>query len=323
MRKLHVDLIKAIGIFLVILGHANHCNAPLKVWIYSFHMPVFFFASGLVMKEYPISVYFKTKLRTLLLPFLLWGCIYAAFSMENLVRIVYGSYRSLVNSGTLSSLWYLPVLFLGQLLAQLVRRVFPRAAVSVGICVGLAVCGFLLPNIEAGYPWGINTALLASFFLMLGWTLEETHANDLLVRHRRLGGLLGVIGLSATLAASFGFPNGGYVLMATCSVGKPVIFFVTALGGCLMAYSFSLCIRITNPMFIRAVQYISRNTLLIFTLQKPIISAFEKVFSRFSVPWHLELIVTGCGVLAISCVLSAVITKYVPELAGRKSVVTE
>lgn len=49
-RLLYVDYMKAIAMILVIMGHVNFANEPVKAWIYSFHMPAFFFCTGLVLK---------------------------------------------------------------------------------------------------------------------------------------------------------------------------------------------------------------------------------------------------------------------------------
>ena len=38
-------MLKGIGIILVVLGHTTH-NDELSSWIYHFHMPLFFFLSG-------------------------------------------------------------------------------------------------------------------------------------------------------------------------------------------------------------------------------------------------------------------------------------
>ena len=47
-RELKYDIAKGIAIILVIVGH-GHCISPLTLsFIYSFHMPLFFFASGYI-----------------------------------------------------------------------------------------------------------------------------------------------------------------------------------------------------------------------------------------------------------------------------------
>ena len=44
-REVLYDVIKGIGIILMVIGHT--CGQPLYNWIYSFHMPLFFIISGL------------------------------------------------------------------------------------------------------------------------------------------------------------------------------------------------------------------------------------------------------------------------------------
>lgn len=47
-RDIAVDVAKGIGILLVILGHLKN---PLMDFIYAFHMPLFFFVSGMFVKK--------------------------------------------------------------------------------------------------------------------------------------------------------------------------------------------------------------------------------------------------------------------------------
>ena len=45
-RYIFVDYLKAFGILLVVIGHMPMGDNMLRNWIYSFHMPLFFFVSG-------------------------------------------------------------------------------------------------------------------------------------------------------------------------------------------------------------------------------------------------------------------------------------
>lgn len=49
VRENWVDIAKGIGIILVVMGHANCPEIPHGI-IYSFHMPLFFFLSGLFIQ---------------------------------------------------------------------------------------------------------------------------------------------------------------------------------------------------------------------------------------------------------------------------------
>ena len=50
-RILWIDYAKAFAMFFVVIGHVNSGNY-LTNWIYSFHMPLFFFLSGITVKAY-------------------------------------------------------------------------------------------------------------------------------------------------------------------------------------------------------------------------------------------------------------------------------
>ena len=50
-RYYEIDVAKGIGILLVMLGHILPNNSFLRMIIYSFHMPLFFILSGLVIKN--------------------------------------------------------------------------------------------------------------------------------------------------------------------------------------------------------------------------------------------------------------------------------
>lgn len=44
------DILKGVGILLVMIGHAISTNSIVYNLIYGFHMPLFFFCSGFFLK---------------------------------------------------------------------------------------------------------------------------------------------------------------------------------------------------------------------------------------------------------------------------------
>ena len=71
-----LDTMRGIAILLVVLGHSiGSINDPVNRFILSFHMPLFFFISGILAKttdkqgnNIPFAVYFLSKTRAILLP---------------------------------------------------------------------------------------------------------------------------------------------------------------------------------------------------------------------------------------------------------------
>ena len=70
-RDYSIDVARGIACLLVIIGHIHSTPALLHTWVYSFHMPLFFAISGMVMKnEEPLSVFVKKRVNGLLLPYI-------------------------------------------------------------------------------------------------------------------------------------------------------------------------------------------------------------------------------------------------------------
>lgn len=106
-RLQYIDIAKGIGIFLVVLGHVYRGNA-VQNWLYSFHMPLFFFISGWLYdgKNFFIDgycVFIIKKARKFLLP-------YIVFLFVNFVywAIVERNFRAFDQG----PLWFLPVLLI-------------------------------------------------------------------------------------------------------------------------------------------------------------------------------------------------------------------
>ena len=73
-----IDCAKGIGIILVIMGHSI-CPDTLLYWLYTFHMPLFFFLSGLTFnfdKYYEFKSFAINKIKSLLIPYALLSLIY-------------------------------------------------------------------------------------------------------------------------------------------------------------------------------------------------------------------------------------------------------
>lgn len=73
-----IDCMKGIGIILVVLGHIYKDNL-VNIWVYSFHMPLFFIISGYLsgikdQDQFSFKLNFVHKTKTLLYPFIFFRC---------------------------------------------------------------------------------------------------------------------------------------------------------------------------------------------------------------------------------------------------------
>jgi len=71
-RNTYIDTARGIGIILLVFGHIITANTYLFNWVYSFHMPLFFFLSGMVASEKNLNnypTYFKKKFKARIIPY--------------------------------------------------------------------------------------------------------------------------------------------------------------------------------------------------------------------------------------------------------------
>lgn len=71
-----LDIAKATAIILMVLGHTSIPNS-LSNFIWTFHMPLFFIASGWTINwgKYSIIKFSITKAKTLLVPFVVYSVV--------------------------------------------------------------------------------------------------------------------------------------------------------------------------------------------------------------------------------------------------------
>lgn len=185
-RETWVDIAKGIGIILVIMGHANCPNLPHGI-IYSFHMPLFFFLSGLFISrqcENNFRIYLKKNFKSLLLPYFYFNIISIAFYytmsimfhkellignvQDNLIGIFVGMR---FGSPYHHVLWFLPCLFFAKMLAY---PIFKLSKIQFGggkfllaivtLIIGLTYCKWT----KKPLPMSFDASLIAVFFIVCG-----------------------------------------------------------------------------------------------------------------------------------------------------------
>lgn len=324
----YLDIAKAIGMFLVLIGHTVASDTSIKNVIYSFHMPLFFILSGMVLKEHSYSFkgeireFLKKKAFALIVPYLLWGLIYSPFSFRNLVYIVYGTRETLINANSLTSLWFLPVMFLSVVLAEGIVsyavKVNKRWIVSIG-CILTFTIGALFPHWQRfGNPWGIDIAFVSIGFLLLGYYLRRliTKLNDKL---SIVFGMLVIALVGFALLVHYSTSSVGYVLMANAIYGNFFIFLGNAVLGSLIVILLS-CL-ISKRRFHKTVMlYAGQNTLGIFVVHKPIVEYGRIIAERIGLSYNNLIVAVGISIIAMAGTLIVVyITSLVlPEIFGKK-----
>lgn len=119
-RLLTVDVARGVGILLVVLGHNTvfrESSRELYEAIYLFHMPLFFFLSGVTFRLTSPGDTVKKRARALLVPYFAMGAIAVVLAAQSGdVDAVLGELRGVLygtgHTIRFVPLWFLPCLFL-------------------------------------------------------------------------------------------------------------------------------------------------------------------------------------------------------------------
>lgn len=207
-----VDYAKGIGIFLVVLGHVLRGLLPailspspltqaIDQWIYTFHMPLFFFLSGLFIVRSaakPLPTLVQDKLQTIAYPYFVWSLL------QELLRIGSGQ----VDGDRVTALtqlwqilyqpvmqfWFLYVLLLMSLGFGVAYKLNVKPLGFLGIAVALLITHFVGLNIG---PWGV--------LYQLRWHLIYFAVGAVLGSRQVLSQLYAVKPTGLALAAIGGF----------------------------------------------------------------------------------------------------------------------
>lgn len=176
-RVTYLDLAKGLGIILVVLGHMENISTELRIWISSFHMPLFFVISGmLIALKNEVSADGNSsdlrqltikKAKGIMVPYFWFSLIYIPIDVMNLyIENVDGHtfVQNILDSATFSGvsvMWFLPALFIAEVSAliiieksgQIIRKINNNIAI---VYAGVLVISLILSVLSQGIWQGIR-----------------------------------------------------------------------------------------------------------------------------------------------------------------------
>ena len=130
-----IDICKGIGIILVVIGHTGigQISPSIYNYIYSFHMPLFYFLSGLTFnndKYNNLATFLKRRFWTLILPFLILNLIvYLYISISRIHYIPTQSFSNLI-TGCLA-LYFLRVLIITEIWHFIICKISKKNPIRI------------------------------------------------------------------------------------------------------------------------------------------------------------------------------------------------
>lgn len=177
-----VDVCKGIGIILVLLGHAP-VSPTFANYIFSFHMPLFFFLSGYLLNVDKYNNYFsfiKARFKRLIVPYIIFSIIsvilvclindlqLGKLDVMNFLKTSIISKRNGIDYN--GALWFFTSLFSIEVMYFPMRKKIKNNSILSLIIFTIGFIGYMYIEIwkYSMLPWSFNYSVLYIVFYSLG-----------------------------------------------------------------------------------------------------------------------------------------------------------
>lgn len=320
-RVAYIDVMRGIGIFLVVFAHIHAAEGKsINGFIYTFHMPLFFFVSGFVYKkkEEKFQQFLRKKIAAIVVPYFCWaGLSFLYWSViERSLRsaegqisvtkaffgIFLGEYQYLMFNVVL---WFLPVLFGVEIAFEALMRMKCSRYLKVILLVLSGTIGLLL--FEAELPWGINKVFRYLIFYAVGYACSKVPWSNISIHKRTsIVVLWGGVGL----------------LLYFLGLTEGIWFYIIALAGIFAAMMISILLQ-----NVKLLQLLGRNTLAILVMHGPfyrvVIFVSALLLHTSTEQLRESFLVSVLFSIFVICFLGIpiiILNKYLPWMIGKKKV---
>ena len=293
-----VDMAKGYGMIAVLIGHLVQ-NSFLGNFVYSFHLPLFFFLSGyLFHADTDFISFLKKKGKSILLPYFSLGIFIVVFSVLYPCLFEH-KYRTLSMFGHMlwqhflaflfqyryGTVWYLAVLLGINLMMYFIVRI-PKLW-SQGVIVFLLLIFGLYRYLvmhERVLFWNLDATFTTLVFFWVGYVCQKNEVPfKRLLTWKYRGGLVAVF-LAINIfcnALSFQMTGRGLELWAM-SYGMPVFTYLSAFFGIAM-------IVVLSSLFeLLPIRYIGEYSLIFFVWHQALVyPLLDEIYQQFghNNPW--------------------------------------
>jgi len=193
-----IDITKGVDILFIIYAHVLGTQG-IRYLFYSFHIPLFFFLSGVVYnhKKYVnFPTFIKKSAKGLLVPYFILAFVFfvlwllrwhlnSLFSPEVIKQFLSIFYAN-SNNGLMAFndvLWFLPALFLTRILFAGISGVVKKNKPLILILMLFSVFGYLFSIYAANVklPFGLETAISAVVFYGAGFLWNQSEKAKTLI----------------------------------------------------------------------------------------------------------------------------------------------
>jgi fucose 4-O-acetylase-like acetyltransferase len=319
-----VDQARGLSIFLVVYGH----NFPaIEPYIYSFHVPLFFFISGMFHPKSITINTIKRRAKMILIPYFFWafslylfwlfiGRKYGVSSqlglspVDNFIGIFYSQGgQSFMDWGI--PIWFLTCIFLVFLIYSLLLKI-KNKVLFVGALTLCVLAGMVWPKVAGVHlPWSFDVALVATGIYAVG-----NHTKNWMIDLEKRMQVVLMILLFTIHIITF-LLNTLKVDMYRSLYGQEILFLINGISG---SVAYILLLK-TFPI-LRFLSYLGRHTIVLLATHTRALTLIKLILmfiigtTVFEFSEIEKLILTLVQIILVIPVIWLV-NKYIPILDGK------
>lgn len=297
-----IDIIKGIGILLVIAGHLPLPYIMLRI-IYSFHLPLFIIASGMVFNVKKVNKNVTHLLKIYIIAACLNTLIYGLLNKISLHDMIYlmlnlllGGVSSIGTIKIANALWFLPCLTCIEILYWIIVKKFSKLREEVGVSILVVLIGLLVGKLRDKYImfWSIDIACILLPFFVFGVSIGKDifrNAENIKKRwHKTTMAACGIIILYVTMV------NTQYINIYRGNYGKSILlYYFGGIAGFLLVCIFAIYVK--NNASRRILIIVGRNSLVLLCTHQMLmyfIQLFLDYIGINGVLWRCGVIIGEC-----------------------------
>lgn len=325
-----LDILKGIGILLMVFDHCMAWGEGVFIHalIQSFHMPLFFFASGFLLKKRNVKETMKSKIKSVLLPHFYFATFYACVfillfllgkrgEMETLksVECLYFFSTESVFTVFASPIWFLQSLFIVEILFSIINNAFQSFDFILVAAIG--VIGIIWPqSICCTLPFAIEPSLTGIIFFYVGYKIRDNLKKYMC--KDRLYKCVPIVICMSIIWLIFVSMN-GCVDMRSCRYYNPVLYLVNGVFGTVVCFYLARIIKEKNLKIKKIFIFISNNSITYLTTHYFFVIYLgvfvEKILHTAGL---VEKIIVFMGTWIVCTLLNYLILRYIPWIVGKQ-----
>ena len=322
-----IDKLKAFAFFLVIVGHFD-IPSGLKLWLYSFHMPLFLFITGMTFNiektcQTGFLSFFKKQAKRILVPYFWLQMFSIAIGYAKNLLItgkdtpvdkyligIFCSNANLVPSASLPSYYAVLLFFVLMGLWAAIKITSANKGPLFALLVSLSLVSILTERVHL--PCHLNVVPTGMLLVLIGRLLMNCYTKHREKIHSLSKGVYLAICLTLFIAGYFLSAYNGRISLFKNFYGNEYIYFVIC--SIITSVAFVMLVLLIPPS--KLFSFIGQNTFFMLCLHYPLILVAEAIVTKKYITNPIFIAVGSVLCLALLTIAVKICNQLCPYLCG-------